>query len=384
MSSPPVPERRHTDLPAVGGVFKASPADFVVIERPLYEPSGVGDHTYLRIRKTGLTTDEALRRIGRALGRRPRDLGFAGRKDRHAVTEQTISIEHVEPEAAAEQVADLDDIDVLSVSRHRNKLRLGHLAGNRFELVVRDTEPGAVERARALLERVVARGCPNAFGAQRFGRRGDNHEIGRELVRGDAAKAVELLIAGGGRDGARLSEARERGTPAERSLRRLSKSQLRLLVSAYQSALFNRLLERRLVAYDTVEVGDLAYLHDRGAVFLVEDEGEERKRAACFEISATGPLFGSRMSAPSGRPSELEAPLLTDDGLYPAHFARTLAGSFRGERRPLRVPVTDATAEAVPEDENAVRLTFSLPRGSYATTVLHELGVGSESVRPAG
>lgn len=374
MTSPVLGERLCADLPAVGGVFRASADDFRVVELPAYEPVGDGDHLYLRIRKTGLSTDEAARRIARALGRRPRDVGYAGRKDRHAVTEQTLSIEHVEPAAAESALAGLEGIELLAAARHRNKLRLGHLRGNRFELVLREVGPDAPERAEAVLRRLAERGVPNAFGAQRFGRELDNHLVGRELVRGDLAAAAERLAAGQGRAAERIRGDLERGVKPGRVLRHLPRSLPRLLVSAYQSALFNRMLARRLQELDALRLGDLAYLHDRGAVFEVLEPEVEAPRAAAFEVSPTGPMYGSTMSWPTHEVGELERELLAAEGLTPEDFRRTPGGSFRGERRPLRIPLTEPHVETAGD---ALRVAFALPRGSYATAVLAELGASA-------
>ena len=135
------------EIPGVGGVIKRYDEDFLVEEIPRYEASGAGTHTYFTIEKRGLTTPAAIRLVATALGRRPQDIGYAGLKDAHGITQQMLSIEHVDPAAIAN--LDLAGIRVLSIDRHRNKIKLGHLRGNRFEIKIRNVEPSSTERARA-------------------------------------------------------------------------------------------------------------------------------------------------------------------------------------------------------------------------------------------
>lgn len=330
-----------SDLPGTGGRIRARDDDFRVLEVPLYEPLGEGDHVYVRIEKRGLATFEVVRRLARELGLRDRDVGYAGMKDARAVTEQTLSVEHV-PEAEIERAIEaVPSVRLVSLARHRNKLRLGHLAGNAFEIVVRDAVEGASARAEAVLARLREAGCPNWFGAQRFGERGDNHEFGRRLVRG------------------------------ERVAQQKPRSVRRLLVSAYQSHLFNTLLAQRIDDLGRLEDGDLAWLHDRGAVFTVDDAAAEQPRADELEISPSGPLFGTKTSLASGAPGARERALMAAEELAPADFDVRGVGTFRGVRRPYRVPVPDATVEEV--DATTIRLTFTLPPGSYATALLAEI-----------
>jgi tRNA pseudouridine13 synthase len=143
-----------------------------------------------------------------------------------------------------------------------------------------------------------------------------------------------------------------------------------LYLSAYQSRLFDRLLDQRLDHFDIVMDGDLAWKHINGACFLVEDAAGEAERAKTFEISPTGPLFGCKMKFPAGRPLEIEEALLRAEDLSPADF--DLTGGFRleGERRPLRVPITGIDMKS---DSDGLLLLFSLPKGAYATSVLREL-----------
>lgn len=387
------------DIPGTGGIIKETPEDFLVEEVPLYLPCGEGEHTYANIEKRGITTLEAIRRIGRALQVPERDIGYAGMKDAVGLTRQTFSIPRVAPEAILN--LEIPGMLVLSVSRHRNKLKLGHLAGNRFRIMLRGTEEGSIERVEATLAVLQERGIPNYFGSQRYGAQKNSHLVGRGLVQGDWRTAFETVIG----DAAQVRDERWRAAieayrrgdiqesirlfpghcRTERDiLQRLAKRPeeyekafhainprlKKLYLSAYQSSLFDRLLTERLSSLDRVLDGDLAIKHDNGACFLVTDAAGEAARAEHFEISPSGPMFGCRMMLPEGRPHEMEEALLTSEGISLESFNVAGGLTMQGERRPLRVPLGEASAKT---DGEALLLTFQLPRGSYATSVLREI-----------
>jgi len=392
-------------LPGVGGQIKRYDEDFVVEEIPAYAPSGAGTHVYFTIEKRGLPTLAATQHIARALGRQPRDIGYAGMKDAHGVTRQMLSLEHVEP-ARIESLA-LARIKVLSVSRHSNKLKLGHLLGNRFEIKVRDVAADCGPRAGAILEVLSRRGVPNYFGPQRFGARGDNALIGRAVLHRNYAEAVALML---GRPGpidhddalrarelfdkgeyAAAADAWPRGTFAQQSrmCRMLAKGgKLRdawravdhtlrkLFLSAFQSDLFNRVVAQRIERglFDHLKTGDVAYKHVNGACFKVEDASTEQPRCDAFEISPTGPLFGSRMTHATGIPGEIEAAVLAASGVDEELISGRESGRLDGGRRSLRVPLKDLRHETGEDDRGPfLRLQFSLPAGAYATGVIREV-----------
>ena len=387
------------DIPGTGGIIKETPEDFLVEEVPLYLPCGEGEHTYVTIEKRGLTTLEAVRRISRALGVPDREIGYAGMKDAVGVTRQTVSIPRVSPDVCS--ALNLPGIAVLASVRHRNKLRLGHLAGNRFRVRVREVGDEASERAEAVLAVLTARGVPNYFGAQRYGLHGNSHLIGRAMVRGEWRTAFDHVIG----DPVAVRDERWRGAieayrrgDLEESIRlfpghcrterdilqRLLKRPdaqekafyaihprlKKLYLSAYQSSLFDRLLAERLDALDRVMAGDLAMKHENGACFLVTDAAAEQPRAAAFEISPTGPMFGFRMLFPEGEPRAMEEALLAAEELELSSFNLPGGLAMDGERRPLRVPLREPSAMM---DNDALILSFALPRGSYATSVLREV-----------
>ena len=167
------------------GTIKTKPEDFVVDEIPAYEPSGEGSHLYVHFRRTNVTTDDAVRAFARALRVERRDIGVAGLKDKVGVTTQWISIPANDP-SIDERVATLaiEGVEILEHRRHGNKLKTGHLKGNRFTIVVRDVDIARMGEIVRTLDRIRDEGVPNAFGAQRFGREGDTHERARAWLTG--------------------------------------------------------------------------------------------------------------------------------------------------------------------------------------------------------
>jgi tRNA pseudouridine13 synthase len=385
------------DLPGTGGRIKVHPTDFVVTEIPLYEPSGQGEHVYMYVEKQGIGSLEAAALIAKALGKQRHFMGLAGLKDAQAVTRQWMSLERVDPDLAGR--LHLPGIQILQVSRHRNKLKIGHLKGNRFEIRIRGCNPGSKDVAARVLATLAQRGVPNWFDLQRFGRRGDNHLLGRQLVLGKYQEFCDLFLGRpGDADSPRLVAAREaydardfekakklftgaadqlrvlmtlaRTNRPETAAKALPKQLARLLIGALQSDLFNAMLERRLPDIDKLEAGDLAYIHGRGSVFRVEDPEVEAPRAARFEISPTAPLVADKVTMASGRPGEIELAVLAEKGIAPADFARVHGLRLRGDRRPLRVPLSDVEVTPLGDD---VSVHFTLPSGAYATIVLGEI-----------
>jgi tRNA pseudouridine13 synthase len=324
----------------VAGRYKVEPDDFVVEELPAYEPSGHGEHAWLWIEKRGVSTLDLALAVGRALGVDPRGVGIAGLKDARAVSRQWLSVAGVEDA----QVAGLagEGWRVLAHSRHGNKLKMGHLRGNRFVVTLRGTGPDDLAAVQQNLAELQRRGVPNYFGEQRFGKRGANLEKGLAILRGQARRAA----------------------------RTVPRRVFGLLVSAVQSEVFNRVVIARLQTLDVLLPGDLAYLHRNGACFPVVDAAAEQPRAAAFELSPSGPMPGPKMTPPAGEPLAIEQRALAAMDLAPSQFAALPFGMARGERRPLRVPLHDAEARA---HQHGLELRFALPRGSFATSVLREL-----------
>jgi tRNA pseudouridine13 synthase len=392
-----------TDFPGIGGKIKQRTEDFFVQEIPLYEPSGQGEHVYCEIQKNNLTTFDAIRQIANALKVSPRDIGYAGLKDARALTRQTLSIL-----GATEQDVmnmHLPNITVQWAARHGNKLRLGHLSSNRFAIKIREVNPTDVVKLQPVLQVLESRGMPNYFGEQRFGRRGNNDQLGATLIRGRPEELLKLLLGSpdpklddpqtlqaranfhrndldgamkswprtGGFERRILARLIKTGKPGQ-AVRAIDEHLRRLWVSALQSRLFNDVVERRINALDKLLDGDLAYKHENGACFLVESAATEQPRCDAFEISPTGPLVGYRMSLPQGEPLAMEEAILKSHGLALGHFRQEGRDQAKGARRPLRVKPTDIQLSAGVDEHGAqITIAFTLPAGSYATVLLREI-----------
>ena len=388
------------DLPGIGGQIKAAPEDFNVEEIPLYTPSGEGEHTYFALRKRNLATMEAIRRVASALHVSPNTFGHAGLKDAKAVTTQMLSVQGVSPERLL--ALDLPNIEILWAKPHRNKLRVGHLRANRFQIVVRNVQPNALARAQEVLARLQQKGVPNRFGEQRFGIKGDSYQIGRAFVQQDWKAVLDVFLGQPGEmESEQLQAARcayadnaleraydlfprsthtnernvlnalmQRPADLESACMAMPVNLRKFFLSAYQSYLFNRVMERRLSSLGTLFVGDLAMKHRNGACFHVENPNIEQPRADAFEISPTGPLFGYKMTAPHGEPGRIETEVLSEDGLVSTSFHVRSPVRVDGARRALRLPIEAASVEEV---DVGLRLSFTLPPGGYATVVLDEV-----------
>ncbi len=388
------------DLPGTGGRIRVTPEDFRVEEIPLYPLSGEGEFVYFQILKRKLSTFEVARRVARALGMHENQVSYAGLKDARAVTTQWLCVQDV-PEQA---VRELDvGARIGEVRRHGNRLKIGHLRGNRFRVVVREACEDAREHAAAILEQLVTRGVPNYFGAQRFGVRLTSHRCGEAMLRKDYPAFLDHLLGGPSprefdEDLCRARELYDRGRHGEafeampiryraekkalgallrfkdpeRAFFAVPKRMRRMFGSSYQSSLFNGLLEERVDRIDRLEPGDLAYLHRNGAVFEVTDPETEQPRCRSLEISPSGPMYGTRTDLAGGAPGERERAVLAATGLQPEDFDTGTGVSLKGSRRPLRVPLKEVALEPGPDASSYV-VRFVLPSGSFATSVLAEL-----------
>jgi tRNA pseudouridine13 synthase len=321
----------------VGGALKTEPEDFRVDEIPAYSPKGEGTHLFVRFEKRDLDTKRAVDAIARGIQCDPRGAGFAGMKDRRAVTTQWASFEGGEPDRAL--ALSLDGIRILEAAPHPHKLRTGHLKGNRFELRIRGATPD-LGLVRAVLARLSEVGCPNYFGAQRFGYEGKNVD-----------RALRWIVGG--------------GKPPRKRFER------KLLVSSLQAALFNTVLGKRVeegLLARWVE-GDLLKKVDTGGMFIAENRDEEQGRLDRFEVSPTGPMFGAKMRWPAGEALAREESVLSGAGLDREHL-----GSFRkageGTRRVLRIRPGEVAASL---EDDVIHLSLTLDKGAYATVITREI-----------
>lgn len=327
------------DFPAISAAWKQTPDDFLVDEIPAYAPSGNGDHTWLHVEKRDLTTAEAAKRLARALDVDPREVGWAGMKDRVAVTTQWLSFPKVAVEKA--ESVELEGIRVRQVSKHANKLRNGHLHGNRFALVLRNVANEQHEAVRGVVAALTERGLPNYYGDQRFGTDGDNAE-----------RALSWI----------LGKTRPPRAPFE----------CKLLVSALQSELFNTVLAERIAGgllSDAVD-GDLLRKEDTGGLFTTEDLDDAKARVRSWAVSPTGPMFGASMRWPERESKARELAVLERRGLSVEGLS-VFKRWGEGTRRPLRIRLADVAVEDV--DSTSLLLKFTLPAGSYASIVVREI-----------
>lgn len=323
--------------PGLTGSIKNEPGHFVVEEIPLYEPSGQGDHLYVRLTREGWNTRDVLRRLSDIFGLREVDVGYAGLKDKQARVTQTFSLglRGLAEEEAAARLAGESPFEVVQVKRHQNKLKTGHLLGNSFTILMAGGREGDLDLARETAEKLLSRGLANYYGVQRFGADGDNADRGREALLG-------------------------RG-PRQNWLRRF-------LLSAYQSHLFNLWLARRIGRgwFERLLPGDVAKKTDTGGIFEIEDAEVEGPRFEARQITYTGPIYGAKMRWAGGDPGQLEREILAE-----AEVTEDLLKRARldGSRRPGRLFLSYLDIQA---HGQGLMFKFSLPKGSYATTVLRE------------
>ncbi len=331
-------------LPGVGGQLRAAPDTFIVEEIPLYEASGAGQHLYVNVTKEELTTREVQRGLAEAFDLPYRAVGFAGMKDKYARATQTFSllVGHVDEsflEAAPDRIGAKTPVTVNWVRLHRNKIKKGHLLGNRFTITI--TQPSvdgeiAMARAEAIAEQLRGCGLPNFYGPQRLGQNGSNVRRGWELLRGEKRIANRWLRS--------------------------------LLLASVQSYLCNRYLALRQHEgwFARLLTGDIAKKHDTGGLFVVADQAAEQSRYVQKEISFTAPIYGPKMWEAEAEAGELEQGVLAESGLDIASLARA---KMMGTRRLGRILLNDLSVTRKGTD---IVVAFSLPKGAFATTVLRE------------
>jgi tRNA pseudouridine13 synthase len=318
--------------------LRATPADFVVEEVLGYAADGDGGHVLLTVEKTGANTEWVARELARFAGVAPLAVGYAGMKDRHAVTRQSFSVQlgaGAEPDWTAFPHA---EVRVLASARHRRKLKRGALAGNRFVLVLHDVQ-GDRDAAERVLAAIAARGVPNYFGEQRFGRGGANVERARAMF---AGKRVDRALRG-------------------------------LLLSAARAEVFNAVLAARVerAAWDAPLAGELWNLDGSRSWFGPESWSEALSaRLAAFDIHPSGPLWGAGPHPAADAAAALEQVIAAT---LPELCAGLVAAGLQHERRALRLhPAALAWSW---RDDATLELRFMLPAGAYATVVVRELAV---------
>jgi tRNA pseudouridine13 synthase len=399
----------------VPGRLKATPEEFRVREVSSHPPPDPdGAYTVLRVESRGWEQHELADALGRRLGLPRRAIAWSGTKDRQAVAERLFSYRGAPPVGPIE----LPGVTVHDAYRARDRLVLGHHYANTFEVHVRDiAEPASALATYRTIESELraAGGFPNFFGAQRFGEvRPITHEVGRWIVRGDLARAVEVYLVdrpavgtGGVGDDARAAYAEHRdparalrefphayrfersilerlarGDRPERALKALPYELRRLFVHAFQAYLFNRYLSARREAdlpLDRPVAGDTVVRIGRDGTWRGQDVApvEAENLPECQELVArarafvAGPLVGRATVQPAGPAREIVDRILAEERVAPAAFGVPAAPELASEGtwRSLLVPLPPLGLEA---DGSGVWFRFALPKGTYATVLLRE------------
>lgn len=348
--------QRYLSHSKIDVLFKQTKDDFVVTEIPLYEFSGDGEHLVIKFRKKDLTTWSAVQIFSEQLGCKSKEIGYAGLKDKNAMTIQHISV----PKSCEENLAKFnhENIKILEVTKHNNKIRVGHLKGNKFFIRLKRVTPLDAKKIEEAVSKIATFGMPNYFGFQRFGIEGNNYQKGEAIVKG---------------------ELKER----DRKLKQM-------YVNAYQSHLFNSWLSKRIEisklieAFEPKEIyeklslpldmvkhmkgqkhpfkilsGDLMSHYPYGRIFHVEDLDSESDKFFERDRVPTGLLCGKRVKKSEGLAYEIEKEFdmkILEDG------ARRFAWIFPTE-----------IESNYKEDKNWMELQFELPKGSYATEFISEI-----------
>ncbi len=399
-----------SETPGIGGRIKAFPEDFVVVEDPLPSIFEGRKYAIFLLKKRNWDTMTAIKEIAKRAGIRHRDIGFAGTKDRHAVTYQYISV----PAQAKEKVegVQIRDIELRFISYGRF-IKLGHLLGNRFRVIVHDVDENAFEGTKAIVRELREKGgFPNYFGYQRFGeKRVTNHLIGKLLLQGDFEGAARLFLGAheGGMEGDEvrrhfwetgdvdraleefpnflryertlLHRYKETGS-WKRAFLSLPLPIMRIFIHAYQGYLFNLYISRRIeegLPLNEVLVGDIVVqvkggIPYRDRTYRVTETNlnfvNEKIRRGKAMVS--GPLFGFAMRRAKGLPGRLEEEILEEEGLLLEVFKKLPKPMAEpGGRRELLIRPLGLTYGYVPEKGMCFR--FFLPKGVYATSVLREI-----------
>lgn len=326
------PPRAH-GAPLARGLLRAEPEDFLVEEQLGFAPSGSGQHVLLKVRKRGANTQWVARELARSCGCRPFDVGYAGLKDRRAVAVQWFTVPRTDRPLDAWEGIEGHDFEVLEAHAHSRKLPRGALQANRFSVRIRDMQVEDTALAARLAD-IGARGVPNYFGPQRFGR-----------------------------DGANLARIGE-------DLRTLRPPDRGFVLSAARSLVFNAVVAARIGdgSWAQLEAGDIANLDGRGSVFpVVAIDQTLLDRCGRLEVHPTGPLWGRGPPGSGERVHALETEVAT-------RFSRACAlveqAGMEQERRALRLAVRELRWE---RDSLGIVIGFRLTRGSFATTVLREI-----------
>ena len=328
--------RALTSAPVTGRI-RTVPEDFVVEELPAFEASGEGEHLLLTIQKRGMNTAFCAQQIARWAGIDERDVSYAGMKDRHALTTQRFSVripKKISPDVSA---LNTEECTVLDATWHNKKLARGALAGNRFLLTLREMSADQTQ-LQASLQQIKAQGVPNYFGEQRFGQEQANVGMALGMFQG----------------------------------RRVDRAKRSIYLSAARSYIFNQILAQRVqqVNWNQALAGEVWMLEGTKSIFGPEAFTDElAQRLAELDIHPTGPMWGAGELRSQEKVLEIESTLAAQ---FPEICMGLAKADLRQERRALRLVVKNLSWNFVADD--VLQLSFELPPGAYATSVLAELG----------
>ena len=348
--------QRYLNHSKIDVLFKQNRDDFVVTEIPLYEFSGEGEHIIIKFRKKDLTTWDAVQIFSEQLGCKSRDIGYAGLKDKNAMTIQQISI----PKSCEEKLNKFAhaNIKVLETTKHNNKIKIGHLKGNKFFIRLKRVTPMDARKIEEAVLKISNFGMPNYFGFQRFGIEGDNYKKGEAIIKGE--------------------------------LKEKNRKLKQMYINAYQSYLFNSWLSKRIEMSKLIDLfeakeiyekldlpldivknmkkqehpfkllpGDLMSHYPYGRIFNIEDLDVESEKFYKRDRVATGILCGKRVKNAIDLAYEIEKEYdikIQEDG------SRRFSWVF-----------PDEIETNYKEDKNWMEIKFSLPKGSYATEFIAEI-----------
>lgn len=403
-----------TNTKPTGGKIRQSNEDFYVEEVPLQLPSGEGQNTWIQIQKNGRTTLDVVLDMAKAMHISRKRTGFAGMKDRSAITRQWLCISNITPEELPDFNEILHNVEILDIKANEKKLRMGQLKGNKFKINIRNTNNPVedVEIAEKVLESLKKTGVPNYYGYQRFGEvRSTTHLVGKCLVEGDVKKAVDTYIGNPSSsehgihyearklyDEGELQNAydlmpksmryeksmikqlleskRKHGSLDEKdyikAIESLPKPLKRMFVNAYESFLFNKIVnERAKIGINQYYPGDIIidaeehWIHDVDEDTIQEDIDN-------FKVNPTAPLIGSKVPFAEGEQGKIEQQVVDDENITKEDFMcpKTPKLGSHGIRRSVRFKIDDTKVEKL---DNGISVEFFIPRGCYATSVLREI-----------
>jgi len=403
-----------TTQKGIQGQIRTKYEDFYVEEILLKEPSGEGPNVWMFIEKLGRNTLDVVLDVARELKINRKQMGFAGMKDKEAITRQWLCVSNIKPEKLLKLEKRLHHVKILEIKQNERKLRIGQLKGNKFSILIRDViDPEAdADLALDILHKLKDTGVPNYYGWQRFGKdRPNTHLVGKALIKDGVKAAVDryignpyetepkhIQIARSLYDKGELEEALESMPSGMRyekmmirtllkekkkksqldiksyilALKSLPKPLSRMFVHAYQSYLFNKVVSERIkLGIDQYVDGDILIDNEERLVHEFE-VNEVNKRIKNFKIHPSAPLYGNKVPLAGGELRDMEQRILIEENLRPEDFQVTslpILGSH-GIRRSIRFKIWDVSALTT---SNGLMVSFSIPKGCYATAVLREI-----------